>query len=63
VSTPTYHRGQRNYGTGYDMMERIDRMEQRSQNAVEILRKGFKSCDPTVTASAIILAISELSNE
>ena len=24
---PTYHRGQRNYGTGYDMMDRIDRLE------------------------------------
>lgn len=25
--TPTYHKGQRNYGTGYDMMARIDELE------------------------------------
>jgi hypothetical protein len=24
---PTYHRGERNYGTGYDMMRRIDELE------------------------------------
>jgi hypothetical protein len=24
---PTYHKGQRNYGTGYDMMQRIDDLE------------------------------------
>jgi hypothetical protein len=24
---PTYHRGERNYGTGYDMMKRIDELE------------------------------------
>jgi hypothetical protein len=24
---PTYHKGQRNYGTGYDMMKRIDELE------------------------------------
>lgn len=61
--TATYHRGQRNYGTGFEMMERIDDLESRSQNAIEILRQGFKSCDPTVRASAIILAISELNGD
>lgn len=25
--THTYHKGQRNYGTGYDMMARIDELE------------------------------------
>lgn len=25
--TPTYHKGQRNYGTGHDMMARIDELE------------------------------------
>ena len=25
---PTYHQGKRNYGTGYDMMKRIDELEE-----------------------------------
>jgi hypothetical protein len=27
INISTYHRGQRNYGTGYDMMQRIDELE------------------------------------
>ena len=35
-------------------------LQARTKEAVETLRKGFKSCDPTKTAAAIILAIAQL---
>jgi hypothetical protein len=31
---PTYHRGARNYGTGYDMIERIEELEAAIQRSV-----------------------------
>ena len=39
---------------------RIELLETRTKEAVETLRKGFKSGDPTKTAAAIILAIAQL---
>lgn len=39
---------------------RIKLLETRTKEAVKTLRKGFKSCDPTKTAAAIILAIAQL---
>lgn len=27
MTTPTYHRGKRNFGTGFDMMKRIEELE------------------------------------
>jgi hypothetical protein len=39
---------------------RVKLLETRKKEAVETLRKGFKSCDPTKTAAAIILAIAQL---
>ena len=39
---------------------RVKLLETRTKEAVETLRKGFKSCDPTKTAAAIILAIAQL---
>jgi hypothetical protein len=35
---PTYHRGERNYGTGYDMMKRIDELEVSLRQCVNMLR-------------------------
>jgi hypothetical protein len=43
-----------------DMSITILELRTRSKEAVETLRKGFKSCDPTKTAAAIILAIAQL---
>jgi mannose/fructose/N-acetylgalactosamine-specific phosphotransferase system component IID len=31
----TYHRGARNYGTGYDMMKRIDELEAKRKDDIE----------------------------
>jgi len=31
---PTYHRGARNYGTGFEMMERIDELEEALRDAI-----------------------------
>jgi hypothetical protein len=39
---------------------RVKLLETRTKEAVETLRKGFKSGDPTTTAAAIILAIAQL---
>lgn len=57
---PTYRRSQRNFSADFDMMEHIELLETRTKEAVETLRKGFKSGDPTTTAAAIILAIAQL---
>jgi hypothetical protein len=43
-----------------ERLDRIELLETRTKEAVETLRKGFKSCDPTKTAAAIILAIAQL---
>ena len=32
---PTYHKGQRCYGTGYDMMSRIEQLEERLKAATD----------------------------
>jgi hypothetical protein len=50
---PTYHRGSRNYGTGYDMMARIDELEaaiidalrETDDNMRPILRKALHGED------------------
>jgi hypothetical protein len=39
---------------------RVKLLETRNKEAVETLRVGFKSCDQTKTAAAIILAIAQL---
>jgi hypothetical protein len=40
---PTYHRGERNYGTGYDMMKRIDELEEAIQRSViKLERDGMQ---------------------
>ena len=33
----TYHRGQRNFGTGYDMIDQIEALEAKLAKAVEAL--------------------------
>ncbi len=40
---PTYHRGARNYGTGFEMMERIDKLEAAIQRSViKLERDGMQ---------------------
>jgi hypothetical protein len=38
---PTYHRGERNYGTGYDMMKRIDALEE----ALALANAALRGCN------------------
>jgi len=42
------------------LQARVAKLEARSKEAVETLRVGFKSCDPTKQAAAIILVIAQL---
>jgi hypothetical protein len=37
---PTYHRGERNYGTGYDMMNRIDELEAKAKQMQKALHEA-----------------------
>ena len=37
TQSATYHRGKKNYGTGYEMMARIDELEAKLAKAVEAL--------------------------
>jgi hypothetical protein len=34
---PTYHKGKRNFGTGYDMMDRIEALEAEAEGALAII--------------------------
>lgn len=41
---PTYHRGDRNFGTGYDMMKQIEALE----DEIERLRAALKECEAEI---------------
>ena len=42
---PTYHKGQRNFGTGYDMMARIEELEGLQRFAVSDGQRLLRKCD------------------
>lgn len=48
TNVPTYHRGDRNFGAGFDMMERIEELEARlaeiERYATAGGRNGFDDC-------------------
>ena len=51
----TYHRGKKNYGTGYDMMARIDELEAKIAALVEALRLA----DATLSGANMNIAVVE----
>lgn len=41
----TYHRGQRNFGTGYDMIDQIEALEAKLAKAVEAFNMLVRDCE------------------
>jgi hypothetical protein len=49
MAIPTYHNSGRNYGTGFDMMKRIDALEADNARLREALDIYADPCDATET--------------
>ena len=54
----TYHRGQRNFGTGYDMIDQIETLEAKLAKAVEALESVHRFGVITHPALATLAEIS-----
>jgi hypothetical protein len=48
---PTYHKGKRNFGTGYDMMNRIEVLEAKLAKAAEALRVAMDGLNGLVDSN------------